>query len=420
MAWRQIIADCVREGAEKAGTSKRDWIINAAHAYCGGAYKDRTHYLFKFIPGAAVEGDKEYVPTAKPWDTDAPKQVMEQLLLSLLWYFGQQNGPTVIILALTRGTSSIGQAESWSLGSKAGALIGGNIVIVINTRPFLSSDRESKTGEIAPLIALAESTNSLLELDNFDLKKTLVLAAEILSSRDTQLQCGAITAEDADPYRISAEDIPPSLATLIYDVASGNPKQIMEVLDPLLNGYPKASAYHNYGDEKVFSSDWSLPSLAIKGHHILEINSAVKDHLSTHWPWPAKIVSYTEQHYQGLSDHAQVVLHVSSTFQYGVTSELLRPFMEFKPDDVLHFLVAAGFLLHKRVTTLSQDEGFEVAAVKRIRQLDCNAEYVYVCPCVRARARARACACVCCVCVRLLRCVCVRCAGSKRHLPASV
>ena len=46
--------------------------------------------------------------------------------------------------------------------------------------------------------------------------------------------------------------------------------------------------------------------MTIVGHHSLEIKPELKDYLSSHYPWPAKIVGYTEQHVQELSDDLKV------------------------------------------------------------------------------------------------------------------
>jgi hypothetical protein len=45
--------------------------------------------------------------------------------------------------------------------------------------------------------------------------------------------------ENPSIYVISKEDIPEYLKEYLYDIASGNPKQILEVIDPLLAGYSK-------------------------------------------------------------------------------------------------------------------------------------------------------------------------------------
>ena len=75
----------------------------------------------------------------------------------------------------------------------------------------------------------------------------------------------------------------------------------------------------------------------------------------------------------------QVVLHVASIFKYGVTAELLRPFIDGdgRPEDKLNSLAASGFLLVERVSRLAED-AHGIRAAKRLKALDCNAEYVYV------------------------------------------
>jgi len=378
LTWRGILVDCIGQGAAHASMSEREWVLDAVKLHAGGAFVKDINKLYAFIPGLSVQGDANYDANAKDWWFAGEQvKVLEQMLLAVLFHYGRRMGPTVIILHLQRGTSTIGELESWSLARKA-SQEGKNLIVVVSTRSFLQEDRNSKTSEIAALIAMAEDKNSLLELGNFDEKNTLKLAADILSSADVQQQCGAISEGD-EAYRISAEDIPPALVTLLHEVAAGNPKQIMEVLEPVLNGYKKSSAYHDYTDGKDFCYDWYIPAMTIVGHHSLEIKPELKDYLSSHYPWPAKIVGYTEQHVQELSDDLKVVLHVASIFKYGVTAELLRPFIngDGRPEDKLNSLAASGFLLVERVSRLAED-AHGIRAAKRLKALDCNAEYVYV------------------------------------------
>ena len=74
---------------------------------------------------------------------------------AVLFHYGRRMGPTVIILHLQRGTSTIGELESWSLGRKA-SQEGKNLIVVVSTRSFLQEDRNSKTSEIAARIKAAE------------------------------------------------------------------------------------------------------------------------------------------------------------------------------------------------------------------------------------------------------------------------
>lgn len=119
--------------------------------------------------------------------------------------------------------------------------------------------------------------------------------------------------------------MPMELVRYINDYASGNPKQLMEIMEPMLCGYHTPSEYVTHGDERTTQSStsaqqWLRPALKIVGNHQLEVLVADLGK----FPWPSKMVGFTEQTFQDEFEQSQHVLHVASSFEHGYDLNRLR------------------------------------------------------------------------------------------------
>ena len=93
-------------------------------------------------------------------------------------------------------------------------------------------------------------------------------------------------------------------------IVSGNPKFIIEQLDPLISGYAEGE-YVSHGRARGKASGPMLPAIKIATHHELSVNTkSLSD-----YPWPKKIVGFVEQSYQDLNEKLQVrCYHARSSF----------------------------------------------------------------------------------------------------------
>ena len=134
-------------------------------------------------------------------------------------------------------------------------------------------------------------------------------ACEILSHKEVQRWAPG-KADQEEGFRVDVTDAPRELLKVLSDVASGNPKFIIEQLDPLISGYAEGE-YVSHGRARGKASGPMLPAIKIATHHELSVNTkSLSD-----YPWPKKIVGFVEQSYQDLNEKLQVrCYHARSSF----------------------------------------------------------------------------------------------------------
>jgi hypothetical protein len=215
------------------------------------------------------------------------------------------------------------------------------------TRSITPADK--KNPEVMTILNSALFHNNVLELKDFGRHNTEKLTAKLLSNAEVQAypRVGAFaTGKGKGNFKVCIADIPFELKKMIYNVTRGNPKNILEMLDPLLSGYNKVPEYkHNNSS----SGSWSVPVIAITGHHQIQIlDNPVTEQLHdlNHFPWPSKIVQYAESRFQEMDDSKQYILRCASIFKDGFTSSLMKPFSvdECFDEEMLDQLVDEGFL----------------------------------------------------------------------------
>eukprot|EP00039_Didymoeca_costata_P010268 m.137830 g.137830 ORF g.137830 m.137830 type:complete len:1191 (+) comp14763_c0_seq1:324-3896(+) len=351
-AWREIIDECVKTGASESSMEELEWVAMALDEYaeCEISIDEAKVQLTNFRTSS-----RDLIH-AKP-------ETLGNILLTILQKFCAQFGPTLVKIHLQRDTSiatTVCEAESWDLVKRVSECRCG-IIVVVGTRSFSYTDREMNT--VKELISIAEADMSLMELGDFDWTHCLKFAAEIMSCPDTQIK----SKEDA--YRVAPQDLPEELKSFIFQAASGNPKQIIELIDPLLHGYAKESDY--ISPVANDSSNWSKPVVEIEGNHCVRLSIDSLDR----YPWPKKIVGYLEQQYQQLQDHEQYLLHVASSFEHGFTMELLKP---FEADGNINHVETVYRLLQQGLLKRLDEEDFDEETWATIKQLDCTAEEVFV------------------------------------------
>ena len=91
---------------------------------------------------------------------------------------------------------------------------------------------------------------------------------------------------------------------VLSDVGAGNPKNIIEVVDSMLNGFESDAKYEHLRDDQQFPPDeCKRPAIEIVDNHCVEI---VRRPLAS-WPCPRKIVGYVDQEYEALPVDLQCV-----------------------------------------------------------------------------------------------------------------
>ena len=179
----------------------------------------------------------------------------------------------------------------------------------------------------------------------------MVFAARLLSTKAVQAYpyIGNKVGHGPAPtvsYTITKEDLPESLMNILFDVGQGNPKNVLELIDPLLSGYNKPAEYIRQSTLNG-GEDWCKPVVKISGNHqicVLDDPSTGQPYDLDRFPWPVKVVQFVEQQFQELEDKKQYILRVASIFKHGFSTELLRPFIENFREFDLKELVEAGFL----------------------------------------------------------------------------
>lgn len=352
-AWRGVIAEMVVDGASRSGVTVQEWVNSALIAFEDGSLQRHTDLLLDFLPLEAQRtGGSDEAARNVMLRYDATLEVIGDLLHTMMWRFGTLFGSTLVKIHLQKNSSVISafsEMESWSLLKRV-TDARCNIVVVVGTRSFSPSDFSDPV--VKQILDDCQALNSVLDLKNFGEAHSRKFAANLLSSRDVQNYpyIGREAERGLPPtetYTISMDDLPEELKTMLYDVAQGNPKNILEVIDPLLSGYSKPTDYISQST-LMNSDDWSNPVIEIKANHqvqILENPATMKPYDLDQFPWPAKVVQYVEQTFQELQDHKQYILRVASIFEYGFTSELMRPFIETFQEGDLRELVGHGFLM---------------------------------------------------------------------------
>ena len=369
-AWRGVISDIVEDGAKRAGQTVVEWVSDALVNWDDGGLQEHTSLLIEFLPLGCTGGGEDETAREVMLKYGATLDLIGNLLCTMLWRFGKLNGMTLIKVHLQKNSSVISafnEMESWQLLKKVTDMHC-NIVIVVGSRTFSPAD--AKDPVVKNILDDCQQSESVLDLKNFGESHSRKFAAMLLSSREVQAypfigQEKERGLAPTETYTITKEDLPPPLKTMLFDVAQGNPKNIIEVLDPLLSGYSKPTDYISQNVNTYLNSDdWSHPVIKITGNHeikILNNPATMQPYNLDQFPWPAKVVQYIEQTFQELQDHKQHLLRVASIFKHGFTAELLRPFIETFSDDDLRELVGHGFLMKLGAEWFSETQWDELA-----------------------------------------------------------
>jgi len=368
-AWRGVISIMVEDGAKRASQTVVEWVQDALMDWEDGGLQEHLSLLMEFLPLGTECNPNTDAETAREVmrKHGATLELIGDLLCTVMWRYGMQNGPTLVKIHLQKNSSVIStfnEIESWTLLKRVTDLRC-NIVVVVGTRSFSPADARNPV--VKKILDDCQMMNSVLDLKNFATKHSMKFAAQLLSSREVQNypHIGKEAERGLAPtetYTITKEDLPEELKTMLGDVAQGNPKNILEVLDPLLSGYNKPTDYISPSTVKK-SDDWSHPIISITGNHEIKINdnpATMQPYNLDEFPWPLKLVAHVEQTYQELQDDRRNILKMASIFPIGFTAELMRPFIETFQEADLRELVGHGFLMKLGAEWFTDSEWHEL------------------------------------------------------------
>eukprot|EP00040_Diaphanoeca_grandis_P036675 m.234896 g.234896 ORF g.234896 m.234896 type:complete len:1253 (-) comp33663_c0_seq1:194-3952(-) len=340
-AWHEIVEKCVSEAAMDRGVPEAAWIDAALATYeidgdfplAGQAYLLKDIVPSSFLNTSQLqkqfrELDEESVtdPRRKRFSKifgnggeSRINQVKEVLKAILTTFAVQKNQPVLLTIHLKRETDIINSIdENWQLLLECG-IEANNLIVAAITRHLNTSSQDEKGNKIVgQILEFADQDESNIDMMPFDARKRVQFAADLLSHADIQ---GSHHA----PFNVSAEDLMahPNLVKVLSDVAAGNPKYILEFIDPLTRGYTDPRMYKSLEENAAVIeehiADWSKPAIKIVGDGRIEI--ICKD--LSKFPPPLKISEYMWQEYETLPVHHRYVLKVASSFAHGFTVDML-------------------------------------------------------------------------------------------------